>query len=55
MRSNRTTINRKQKWQEKKNYGIFKRLVSDISHKKTWIWLRKRNLKREIESLLSVA
>ena len=26
-----------------------------ITHKKTWIWLRKRNLKRETESLLMTA
>ena len=28
------------------------RLTSDISHEKTWTWLRKGNLKRETESLL---
>ena len=33
-------------------YGRFKRLTSDISHEKTWIWLRKGNFKRETESLL---
>ena len=26
-----------------------------ISHEKTWIWLGKRNLKRETESILMVA
>ena len=52
MRTNRMTINRKQKWEEKQLYGCFKWLISDISHKKTWMWLRKRNLKRETESLL---
>ena len=34
MRTNRTTINRKQKWVEKQFYGRFKRLISKISHKK---------------------
>ena len=28
---------------------------SDIGYKKTWTWLRKGNLKREIESLLIAA
>ena len=54
MRTIRTTINRK-KWEEKRIYGRFKRLISDISLKKTWIWLRKGNLKRETESLLVAA
>ena len=44
--------NRKQKWEEKQFYGRFKRLSSDISLEKTWIWLIKRNLKRETDSLL---
>ena len=52
MSANRTTITKKQKCEEKQLYGCFKRLISNISHKKTWEWLRKRNLKREIESLL---
>ena len=38
---NRTEITRKQKWEEKQIYGCFKRLTSDISHEKTWTWLRK--------------
>ena len=45
------TITRKQKWEEKQAYGRFKRLISVISHEKTWTWLRKGNLKRETESL----
>ena len=36
-------------------YGRFKRLISNISHKKTWTWLRKENLNRETESLLIAA
>ena len=51
MRTNRTTITRKQKWEEKQPYGRFKRLISNISHEKMWTWLRKGNLKRETESL----
>ena len=35
---------RKQKWEEKQLYGSFKRLINNISHQKTWIWLRKGNL-----------
>ena len=29
--------------------------MSNISHEKTWTWLRKGNLKRETESLLIAA
>ena len=36
MRTNRTKITRKQKWEEKQFYGHFKRLTSNISHEKTW-------------------
>ena len=42
---------RKQKWKEKQLYGRFKRLINNISHQKTWTWLRKGNFKRETESL----
>ena len=35
----------------KQLYGRFKRLIN-ISHQKTWTWLRKGNFKRETESLL---
>ena len=41
---------RKQKWEEKQLYGRFKRLTSDISHEKTWMWLRKGILKRKTEA-----
>ena len=50
-----TTIITKKKWEEKQFYGRFNRLTSDISHEKTWTWLRKGNLKRETESLLIAA
>ena len=49
---NKMTITRKQKWKEKQLYGRFKRLISNISHEKTWMWLRKGNLKGETECLL---
>ena len=32
-----------------------KQLINNISHDKTWIWLRKGNFKRETESLLIAA
>ena len=51
----RMTINTKQKWESKQLYGRFKRLINNISHKKTWTWLRKGNFKRETESLLRAA
>ena len=50
-----TTITRKQKWEEKQLNGRFKQLTSNISRVKTWTWQRKRNLKRETESLLIAA
>ena len=53
--NNRMTITRKQKWEGKQLYGRFKRLISNISHDKTWTWLRKGNFKRETESLLIAA
>ena len=52
---NRMTKTRKQKWEGKQLYGRFKRLINNISHDKTWTWLRKGNFKRETESLLIVA
>ena len=50
----RMTINRKRKWEKKKLYGRFKHLIN-ISHQKTWTWLRKGNLERETKSLLIAA
>ena len=35
-------------------YGPFKRLTSDVSNEKTWIWQRE-NIKRETECLLIAA
>ena len=48
----RMTTTRKQKWEGKQLYG---RLINNISHQKTWTWLRKWNLKRETEFLLIAA
>ena len=50
-RTNRTTITRKQKWEEKQLYGRFNGLIN-ISHEKKWTCLRKGNLLRETGSLL---
>ena len=52
---NRMTITRKQKWEGKQLYEGFKRLINNISHDKTWTWLRKGHFKRETESLLIAA
>ena len=52
---NRRTISWKQKWEGNHLYGHFKRLINTISHEKSWTWLRKRNFKRETESLLIAA
>ena len=53
--NNRMTITRKQKWEGKQLHGWIKRLINNISHDKTWTWLRKENFKRETESLLRAA
>ena len=53
--TNRMTITKKQKWEEKQLYRRFKRLINDISYEKTWVWPRKVNFKRETESLLIAA
>ena len=45
------TTTRKQKWEGKQLYGHFKWLINNISHQKTWTWLRKGNFKRETESI----
>ena len=37
----RMTTTRKQEWEGKQLYGRFKRLINNISHGKTRIWLRK--------------
>ncbi len=50
IRINRITITRG-KWEEKQMYEYFLRQTSDVSHEKTWRWLRKGNLKRETESI----
>ena len=44
---NRMTKTRKQKWEEKQLHGRFKRLINNISHDKTWTWLRKENLRKK--------
>ena len=54
-KDNRMTIIRRQKWEEKQLYGRFKRLINNISHEKTWTWLRKGNFKRETEYVLIAA
>ena len=54
-RTGRRTINKKQKWEEKQLYRRFKQIISDISYEKTWVGLRKGNLKGETESLLIAA
>ena len=35
--------------------GALKWLLNNISHEKTWTWLRKGNFKRETEFLLTAA
>ena len=40
---NGMTITRKQKWKGKQLYGCLKRLINNISHDKTWTWLKKGN------------
>ena len=51
----RMRITWKQKWEEKQLYRRLKRLINNISHDKTWTWLRKGNFRTETESLLIAA
>ena len=55
MMTNWMTITKKQEWEEKQLYRCFKQLINNISHEKTWMWLRKGNFKRGTESLLIAA
>ena len=43
-KTNRMTITRKQKWEEKQLYERFKRLISNISHEKNLNVAKKRKL-----------
>ena len=52
---NRMTKTRKLKWEGKQLHGHFKQLINNISHNKTWTWLRKGNFQRKTESLLMAA
>ena len=52
MMAKRMTISRKQKWEEKQLDVRFKRQINNITHEKTWKWLRKGNIMRETEFLL---
>ena len=47
----KTTKTRKRKRESKQLYRYFKPQCSDIKHEKTWTWLQKGNLVREIDSL----
>ena len=40
-------LTRKQKWEGKQIYGRFKRLINNMSHEKTWIWLRKETFREK--------
>ena len=46
IRINRTTITKKQKWEEKQLYRYFKRQTNEISLKMPGTWPRKGNFKR---------
>ena len=50
-----TTITKKPKCEDKQHGGYLKQKTCKISHDKTWKWERKKNLKRETESLLMAA
>ena len=43
----KTTKTRKRKWEEKDQYGYFKKQTAEIVNEMTWTWLRKGVLKRE--------
>ena len=43
----RMTTTRKQKWEGKQLNGRLKRLINNISHQKTWTWLREETLREK--------
>ena len=43
----RMTTTRKQKGEKKQLYGRIKRQINNISHQKTWTWLRKETLREK--------
>ena len=45
--TNRMTITRKQKWEEKQFYRRFKRLINSISREKNWMCQRKEILREK--------
>ena len=49
------TVTRKSKCEEKQLCGYFKQQICEISNEKTRKWIRRGNLKRELESLLIIA
>ena len=53
--NNNNNNNNKRIGEEKQMYRHFKRQISEISLKKTWIWLSRGSLKRETEPLLIAA
>ena len=53
VRTNRKRI--KQKWEVKELYGYFKGYIMEIAHEMIKTWLRKGNIKREYESILTTA
>ena len=53
--TNRETKASKEKGKKKQLYRYFKPQTYDIAHKKTWIWLKRRNLKNGTESRIITA
>ena len=47
-KTNRTIITGKAKWEDKQLYGRFKRLIINISHKKTWTGSGKETLREKL-------
>ena len=52
---NTSKTKEKQKREEKQLHGYFKRQTEEISHQKTWTWLRRGSIERETESLIIAA
>ena len=49
-KTNITNVTIKQKWEEKQLYLRFKRFISNTSHERTWMWLRKGNHKNTLRN-----
>ena len=52
-KQNKTAKTRKEKWEEKQQYGYFKRQTSEIAQQKIWTGLKKNEYTQEMNLISS--